>query len=430
MAATSNQDFGMVMKMEFRKLPIESLIPAKYNPRKKLKPGDPEFEKIKNSINEFGYVDPVIVNKDLTVIGGHQRISVLKTLGYTDIDCVVIDLDKTKEKALNVALNKIGGLWDENLLADLLKDLEASDFDLKFTGFDPPEIDQLFSKVHDKDVQEDDEFDLSKALEEASFVKRGDIWTVGRHRLMCGDATNPEDVAKLTAGRKVNLVVTDLPYGVSYTGGTGLTIKNDNLKGEEFYNFILAAFKNMAADNMATDASIYVFHADTEGLNFRKAFVEAGFHLSGVCIWKKNSLVLGRSPYNWIHEPILFGWLKGGKHKWYTGRAETTVWNYDKPKKNESHPTEKPIGLLAYPIKNSSQVNGIVMDTFLGSGSTMIACEQTDRICFGMDLDEKYASVALRRYVEFIGSDEGVFVERDGEKIPYAELVKEVTARG
>lgn len=415
--------------MEFMKLKIDRLIPASYNPRKKLKPGDSEFEKIKNSIETFGYVDPVIVNKDLTVIGGHQRITVLKTLGYTEIDCVVIDIDKTKEKALNVALNKVTGSWDEVMLADLLKDLEDSDFDLKFTGFEPPEIDQLFSKVHDKDVTEDDSFDLTKALEAASFVERGDIWTVGRHRLMCGDATNPEDVAKLTDGRKVNLVVTDLPYGVSYTGGTGLTIKNDNLKGEEFYNFILASFKNMA-ENMDAAASIYVFHADTEGLNFRKAFVDAGFHLSGVCIWKKNSLVLGRSPYNWIHEPILFGWLKTGKHKWYTGRSETTVWSYDKPKKNENHPTEKPITLLSYPIKNSSQVNGIVLDTFIGSGSTMIACEQTDRICFGMEVDEKYASVVLRRFVEFTGSGEGVFVERNGKAIPYLELVKEVAVKG
>jgi len=414
--------------MEFKKLRIDDLIPASYNPRKKLKPGDSEFEKIKNSIKEFGYVDPVIVNKDRTVIGGHQRISVLKTLGVEEIDCVVIDIDKTKEKALNVALNKVSGFWDESLLADLLKDLEGLDYDLKFTGFDPPEIDELFTKLHDKDVKEDDGFDLSKALEEASFVNRGDVWIVGRHRLVCGDATKAEDVQKLANGKKVNLVVTDLPYGVSYVGGSGLSIKNDDLKGEEFYKFILDSFNNMAA-NMAPGASIYVFHADTEGLNFRKAFVDAGFHLSGVCIWKKNSLVLGRSPYNWIHEPILYGWLKTGNHKWYTGRSETTVWNFDKPKKNESHPTEKPIGLLAYPIKNSSQVNGIVMDTFLGSGSTMIACEQTDRICFGMDLDEKYVSVALRRYANFVGSDKDVYVERDGVKIPYADLVKEVRSK-
>lgn len=411
--------------MQIQKLPLEKLNPAKYNPRKDLKPGDPEYEKLKKSMETFGYVEPIVWNKRSGhVVSGHQRLKILQNQGETEIECVVVDLDETEEKALNVALNKISGEWDLPKLADLISELDSEIFDISLTGFDVAEIEDLFSKVHDKEVEED-KFDLSAALEKAAFVEQGDIWTVGRHRLMCGDATNAEDVAKLTDGRKVNLVVTDLPYGVSYVGGTGLTIQNDNLKGEEFYNFILAALKNMA-DNMAAGASIYVFHADTEGLNFRKAFIDAGFHLSGVCIWRKNSLVLGRSPYNWIHEPILFGWLKGGKHKWYAGRSETTVWDYDKPKRNENHPTEKPLGLLAYPIKNSSQVNGIVLDTFLGSGSTMLACEQTDRICYGMDLDATYASVALRRFVEFIGSDEGVFVERKGAKIPYADLVKEV----
>ena len=411
--------------MQIEKIPLDKLNPAKYNPRKDLKPGDPEYEKLKKSIETFGYVEPIVWNKRSgQIVGGHQRLKVLQHQGHTEAECVVVDLDEQQEKALNITLNKISGDWDLPKLADLIGELDDGIFDVGITGFDAAEIEHLFSQVHDKEVEED-KFDLSAALEKAAFAQPGDIWTVGRHRLMCGDALSAEDVAKLTDGRKVNLVVTDLPYGVSYTGGTGLTIKNDNLKGEEFYNFILTAFNNMAG-NMAAGASIYVFHADTEGLNFRKAFIDAGFHLSGVCIWKKNSLVLGRSPYNWIHEPILFGFRKGAAHKWYAGRSETTVWEYDKPKRNENHPTEKPLGLLAYPIKNSSQVNGIVLDTFLGSGSTMLACEQTDRICYGMDLDAKYASVALRRYVEFIGSDEGVFVERDGVKIPYADLVKEV----
>ena len=411
--------------MEIQKLPLEKLNPAKYNPRKDLKPCDPEYEKLKKSMETFGYVEPIVWNKRSGhVVSGHQRLKVLQHQGHTEADCVVVDLDEQQEKALNITLNKISGDWDLPKLADLINELDDGIFDVSITGFDAAEIEHLFSRVHDKEVEED-KFDLSAALEKAAFALPGDIWTVGRHRLMCGDALSAEDVARLTDGRKVNLVVTDLPYGVSYTGGTGLTIKNDNLKGEEFYNFILSAFNNMA-ENMAAGASIYVFHADTEGLNFRKAFIDAGFHLSGVCIWKKNSLVLGRSPYNWIHEPVLFGWLRSGKHKWYAGRSETTVWEYDKPKRNENHPTEKPLGLLAYPIKNSSQVNGIVLDTFLGSGSTMLACEQTDRICYGMDLDAKYASVALRRYVEFIGSDQDVFVERNGAKIPYADLVKAV----
>lgn len=267
--------------MEFRKLPIDQLVPASYNPRKKLKPGDSEFEKIKNSITEFGYVDPVIVNQDLTVIGGHQRISVLKTLGYTEIDCVVIDIDKTKEKALNVALNKISGEWNKELLAELIKDLQLLDYDVSFTGFEPPEIDQLFSQVHSKEIQEDD-FDVEAELAHPAVTRKGDVWLLGRHRLICGDSTDPAVFRLLMDGKKANLVVTDPPYNVAYEAKAG-TIQNDNLKDDEFYHFLLKAFTN-TAEVMEKDASIYVFHADTEGLNFRKAFKDAGLYLSGVCI--------------------------------------------------------------------------------------------------------------------------------------------------
>lgn len=414
--------------MEFTKLKIDSLIPADYNPRKKLKPGDSEFEKIKNSINEFGYVDPVIVNKDLTVIGGHQRISVLKTLGFTEIDCVIIDIDKTKEKALNIALNKISGEWNTELLADLIKDLQTLDYDISFTGFDPPEIDELFTKANKSEAKED-KFDLSAALEKAAFVERNDVWTVGRHRLVCGDATNVKDVSVLMNGRKANLILTDPPYRVSFKSASGLSIMNDSLESEEFYKFLLASFKNMAA-SLEDGGSAYIFHADTEGLSFRKAFEEAGFHLSGVCIWAKNTFVMGRSPYQWKHEPILFGWLKKGKHRWYAGRSESTIWNFDKPSRNENHPTSKPIDLLVYPIKNSCQVNGLVLDVFGGSGSSLISCEQTDRICYTMELDPKYASVILRRYVELTMNEQNVYVVRNGQKIQYSELVKDVPSDG
>ena len=199
----------------------------------------------------------------------------------------------------------------------------------------------------------------------------------------------------------------------------------DNMASEKFFDFLSDAFSNMEKV-MADDASIYVFHADTEGLNFRRAFQDAGFYLSGCCIWKKQSLVLGRSPYQWIHEPVLFGWKQKGKHQWYTGRKETTVWEFDKPKKNGEHPTMKPIPLLAYPIMNSSMTNSIVLDIFGGSGSTLIACEQTGRICCMMELDPKYASVILRRYVEDFGNTDQVYVERDGKKLLYSDLAKEV----
>ncbi len=405
--------------MEFKKIKISELIPASYNPRKKLKPGDREYEKIKNSILEFGYVDPVIVNKDLTVIGGHQRITVLKELGYEEIDCVVIDIDKTKEKALNVALNKITGEWNKELLVDLIKDLQNSDFDITFTGFEPPEIEQLFNTVHDKEIKEDD-FDVEAELNNPPMSKQGDLWLLGRHRLVCGDSILPETFDLLMGGHKANIVVTDPPYNVNYEGGAG-KIKNDNMKDEEFYNFLFVAFVNME-QSMEADASIYVFHADTEGLNFRRAFKAAGFYLSGTCIWKKQSLVLGRSPYQWQHEPILFGWKKEGKHNWYSGRKETTIWEFDRPSKNSLHPTMKPVALVAYPIQNSSMSNCIVLDPFGGSGSTLIACEQTDRICYTIELDEKYCDVIVKRYIEQAGNSDGVFCIRDNKQFTYKEL--------
>ncbi|MCM1224506.1 MAG: site-specific DNA-methyltransferase [Lachnospiraceae bacterium] len=413
--------------MEWRRIPIGELRPASYNPRKKLKPGDKEYEKIKNSITEFGYVEPVIVNSDMTIIGGHQRVSVLSGLGYGEIDCIVIDIDKQKEKALNIALNKITGEWNKELLADLITDLQDSDFDVSFTGFEPPEIEQLFNSVHDKKVTEDD-FDIDAELEKPAMSRMGDVWTLGRHRLVVGDSTLPETYDVLMAGAKANLVVTDPPYNANYEGTAG-KIKNDHMEDESFYQFLFAAFVNME-QNMEQDASIYVFHADTEGLNFRSAFKAAGFYLSGCCIWKKQSLVLGRSPYQWQHEPVLFGWKKGGKHNWYSDRKQTTIWEFDRPKKSEQHPTMKPVGLVAYPIKNSCMSNCIVLDPFGGSGSTLIACEQTGRICYTIELDEKFADVIVNRYIEQAGSAENVFVERGRERIAFSELAREVAADG
>lgn len=408
--------------MEFKKLKIDTLIPAKYNPRKDLKPGDKEYEKIKNSINEFGYVDPIIVNSDMTIIGGHQRWKVLKQLGFSEVDCVIIEVDKVKEKALNVALNKVTGEWSKELLADLIKDLQSLDYDVSFTGFEPPEIDELFNNVHSKEIKEDD-FNVEEALKEPTITQKGDVWLLGRHRLVCGDSTDPNVYKLLMDGKKANLVVTDPPYNVAYESKAG-KIQNDNLKDGEFYNFLLEAFKNMS-ESMEKDASIYIFHADTEGLNFRKAFKDAGLYLSGVCIWAKQSLVLGRSPYQWKHEPILYGWKKDGKHNWYSDRKQSTIWNFDRPSKNELHPTMKPITLCAYPITNSSMSNCIVLDPFGGSGSTLIACEQTNRICYTIEIDESYADVIVKRYIEQAGNCDSVFLIKDGVKTRYADVLKE-----
>lgn len=409
--------------MTIEKLKVEQLLPADYNPRKDLKPGDAEYEKLKRSIEQFGYVEPVIWNKTTgRVVGGHQRLKVLLDMGITEVECVVVEMDEEKEKALNIALNKISGEWDKDKLALLISDLQGADFDVSLTGFESAEIDALFKDTLKDGVKEDD-FDVDDELQKPTIAKPGDVWTLGRHRLVCGDSTKAETFELLMAGKKANLVITDPPYNVNYEGSAG-KIKNDNMADEAFYNFLLAAFKN-TEDVMADDASIYVFHADTEGLNFRRAFADAGFYLSGTCIWKKQSLVLGRSPYQWQHEPVLFGWKKKGKHQWYTGRKESTIWEFDKPKKNGDHPTMKPIPLLAYPIMNSSMSNTLVLDPFGGSDSTLIACEQTDRSCFTIELDEKFCDVIVKRYIEHVGSNAGVSVQRDGLTYAYSEISAE-----
>ena len=406
--------------MIFEKKNTADLLPADYNPRKDLKPGDEEYEKLKRSIEQFGYVEPVIWNKTTgRVVGGHQRLKVLMDMGLSEVDCVVVEMDEDKEKALNIALNKISGDWDKDKLALLIADLQGADFDVSLTGFEPAEIDDLFKDTL-KDGVKDDDFDVSAELEKPTMTKPGDIWMLGRHRLICGDSTKTETFDLLMGGTKANLVITDPPYNVNYEGSAG-KIKNDNMADDAFYNFLLDACTQMYSA-MADDASIYVFHADTEGLNFRRAFADAGFYLSGCCIWKKQSLVLGRSPYQWQHEPCLYGWKKNGKHQWYTGRKETTIWEFDKPKKNGDHPTMKPIPLLAYPIMNSSMSNSVVLDPFGGSGSTLIACEQTDRICYTVELDEKFCDVIVKRYIEQVGRSDGVTVQRDGVTYKYSEV--------
>lgn len=408
--------------MEIKELPLKELKPAVYNPRKKLKKGDKEYEKIKQSLLKFGYVDPIIVNEDLTVIGGHQRLTVLKDLDYETAKCVIVDLPKEDEKALNIALNKITGQWDEALLADLLLDLQESDFNLDLTGFEPPEIDDILSNVHDKELSED-EFDVEEELKKPTLSRHGDIWQLGKHRVICGDSTKAETYKQLLDDRKANLVVTDPPYNVDVEETAG-KILNDNMSDGDFYQFLLSMFTQVE-NHMEDNASIYVFHADTEGLNFRKAFKDAGFYLSGCCIWKKNSLVLGRSPYQWQHEPCLYGWKKKGKHQWFSDRKQTTIWEYDRPKSSKDHPTMKPIQLMAYPIQNSSMRGTIVLDPFLGSGSTLIAADQTGRVCYGIELDEKFVDVIVKRYIEVTGDTE-VTVQRNHEVLTYNQVLKEL----
>lgn len=413
---------------KFEQVPVDKLVPYARNARTHSKQ---QIAQLRASIREFGFVSPAVIDSDYNILVGHGRVQAAREEGYKTIPCVFAEnLTEAQKRAYILADNQLAlnAGWDEDMLSVELEDLKNDDFDLSLLGFDDTDLDKYLSK--DEEDVSDDDFDLSAALEKATFVQSGDLWTVGRHKLLCGDATKAEDVAKLMGDQKANLIVTDPPYGVSFKASDGLTIQNDSIKGDDFYKFLLASFSNMK-DHLEAGGAAYVFHSDLERMNFQKAFTDVGFHLSGVCIWVKNSLVLGGSDYQWQHESVLYGFLQNGRHYWSSaaGRSQTTVWNFDKPKRNKNHPTSKPLDLISYPIKNSSQENAIVLDTFGGSGSTLMACEKTNRICRTMELDPKYASVILRRYVEDT-SDQCVFVERNGQRFEYKDLVKEVETPG
>jgi DNA modification methylase len=401
----------------FEKVNIERLVPYARNARTHSKE---QILQLRASLREFGFVNPVIVDKDLNVIAGHGRILAAKEEGVTEVPCVFAEhLSEAQKRAYILADNRLAlnAGWDEEMLSIEIADLQAADFDVSLLGFNDAELNMLMGSGDD--VREDD-FDVDSELQKPAITRAGDLWLLGGHRLVCGDSTKAETFDLLMDGKSANLVVTDPPYNVNYEGAAG-KIKNDNMKDEAFYQFLLDAF-TLTEKAMAKDASIYVFHADTEGLNFRRAFNAAGFYLSGTCIWKKQSLVLGRSPYQWQHEPVLFGWKKSGKHAWYSDRKQSTIWEYDKPKKNTDHPTMKPIPLLAYPILNSSMTGCIVLDPFGGSGSTLIACEQTGRICFNVEIDEKFCDVIVKRYIEQTQDTGNVYLIRSGEKVNYDDV--------
>ncbi|HZK10297.1 MAG TPA: site-specific DNA-methyltransferase [Clostridia bacterium] len=407
----------MITTERFEKVNIDKLVPYARNARTHSKE---QILQLRASLREFGFINPVLSDKDFNIIAGHGRIMAAKEEGIAEVPCVFVEhLTEAQKRAYILADNRLAlnAGWDEEMLSVELSELQGVDFDISLLGFDDAELNKLLGDI---DGVSDDDFDVEEELKKPAVTKLGDLWLLGNHRLVCGDSTKEEAFNLLMDGKQANLTVTDPPYNVNYEGAAG-KIKNDNMANEAFYDFLLAAFTNMEAV-MAKDASIYVFHADTEGLNFRKAFTEAGFYLSGTCIWKKQSLVLGRSPYQWQHEPVLFGWKKKGKHNWYSDRKQTTIWEFEKPKKNADHPTMKPVALVAYPILNSSLANCIVLDPFGGSGSTLIACEQTDRICHMIELDEKYCDVIVKRYIEQVGSNEDVFLLRDGIKTEYKAI--------
>lgn len=407
----------MITTERFEKVDINKLVPYARNARTHSKE---QILQLQASIREFGFVNPCIVDKNLNIIAGHGRVLAAKAEGMTEVPCVFVEhLTEAQKRAYIIADNRLAlnAGWDAEMLSVELAELQGADFDVSLLGFDDAELNKLLSGI--EDIKEDD-FDVDAELQKPAMTKPGDLWLLGKHRLVCGDSTKPESFELLMDGKTANLVVTDPPYNVNYEGAAG-KLQNDNMSGDAFYSFLFDSFTNIEK-HLAKDGSIYVFHADTEGLNFRRAFTDAGFYLSGTCIWKKQSLVLGRSPYQWQHEPVLFGWKKKGKHLWYSDRKQSTIWEYDKPRKNTDHPTMKPVALIAYPILNSSMSNCIVLDPFGGSGSTLIACEQTDRVCNTIELDEKYCDVIVKRYLEQVGSDTGITLHRNDEVYNYEEV--------
>ena len=422
--------------MEMQVRALSELKPAEYNPREELTPDDKEFQDLCRSINELGYVEPILINSDGTIIAGHQRYNVLKYLGKTEAKVVVVDVDKNRERAINVALNKIDGKWDQLKLRDILESLKLTDLDFTVTGFTQDELDDLNISLNVEEANEDADFDLNETYGSViePVTKRGDIWILGRHRLMCGDSTSIEDMEMLMGAEDADLVITDPPYNVDYEGTAG-KIQNDNMSDENFYSFLLQ-FQNATASVMRPGAAAYVFHSDTKGHLFRNAFIESGLKLAECLIWEKNALVLCRQDYHWRHEPILYGWKEGAGHYFIDDRTQDTVFLEDeidfdamkksdlvayikqirkdwadrstviyehKPLKNDLHPTMKPVSLIGILMKNSSKPGWNVLDPFGGSGTTIIAAEQLNRRAFTMELDEKFCDVIVKRWESFTG---------------------------
>jgi DNA modification methylase len=402
------------------------LIPYEKNPRN----NDKGVDAVANSIKTYGFKVPIVIDKSNVVVTGHTRLKAAKKLGLDEVPCIIAD-DLTDEqiRQFRIVDNKTNELSDWNF--DLLREelLTMDDIDLVQFGFD--DLDSILN-VETKD----DEFDVDEEIPENPYSKRGDVYVLGEHRVMCGDSTIKEEVDTLMDGKVCDLIETDPPYNVAIgtkgqqykerggynCGMNERTILNDNMDDgafREFLNKVMVNFYN----NIKPGGSIYVFHADTEGLNFRSAFKDAGFKLSECLIWKKNNFVLGRCPYHYMHEPILFGWREGAAHHFVDDRTQTTILEYDRPQASDLHPTMKPIPLVTKLIQNSSRVGELVLDLFGGSGTTLIACEQIKRIAYLMELDEKYVDVIVKRYLKQKDSIENCYLIREGKQIPLSEII-------
>jgi len=388
---------------------VSTLQEYENNPRN----NDEAIKAVANSIREFGFKVPIVITSDNVIIAGHTRLKASVSLGLEEVPCIIADdLNDEQIKAFRLADNKTAELatWDLSKLEDELANL---DMDMLQFGFE--EMEELLPEN-----AADDDFDVDDEIPEVPFSQPGDIYELGPHRLMCGDSTDSEQVKILVDGKEVDMIFTDPPYNVDYEGTAG-KIKNDKMEDDTFYLFLLDAFKNMF-EHTKPGGAIYCCHADTEGLNFRNAFKNAGYKLAECLIWVKNALVLGRQDYHWRHEPILYGWKEGAAHYFVDDRSQDTIWEYNKPRKNEEHPTMKPLELVGKAISNSSRRHESILDLFGGSGSTMIAADQLDRKSFLMELDEKFIDVTVKRYIKHKGTNKDCYLIRDGKRSPLSDF--------
>lgn len=412
----------MITTKEMKLVDIEKLVPYVNNARTH---SQDQINKLRSSIREFGFINPVIIDKDYGVIAGHGRIMAAKEEGIKEVPCVFAEhLNEAQKKAYILADNRMAldAGWDEELLRVEIESLEDYGFNVELTGFSPDELSSLF----DLGVEaEEDDFDVEEELKKPTFSKTGDIWTLGSHKVICGDSTQWETFEKLLNDTKVNLVCTDAPYFVDLKNKSG-TIKNDNLNDEEAYEFLMKVFTNFK-EAMAKDASIYEFYATMKARVFYDAFEDAGFKVGAGLIWKKPRAPFMRTDWKFNMEPIIFGWRKDGKHNWYGDQKQTAVFEFDGIKDSEKegcgHPSSKPVPLIAYLIKQSTQTNGLVLDGFLGSASTLIACEELNRICYGIEIEPKFVDVAVKRYLNLMGSDEEINLLRDGKEYKYEDVI-------
>jgi DNA modification methylase len=376
---------------------IKKLKPYKNNARTH---SDEQIRQIQASIREFGFVNPVLIDGKFSIIAGHGRVMAAKNEGMEKVPCIFIEhLTEAQQKAYIIADNKLAenAGWDTEKLKIELTELQDLDFNLELTGFADMEIDELL--FEEADEAKEDDFEIVLPANPKS--KLGDIYQLGRHRLMCGDSTDKETILKLMNGTKADLFITDPPYNVNYEGSAG-KIKNDSMSDDKFRAFLNSAFA--AADHvMKSGAVFYIWHADSEGYNFRGACRDTGWPVRQCLIWNKNSLVMGRQDYHWKHEPCLYGWKSGANHLWATDRKQTTILNFDRPQRSVEHPTMKPVPLFDYQIKNNTKPEDVVLDTFAGSGTTIIACEQNGRTAYCCELDPKYIDVIIKRWEDFTG---------------------------